>query len=138
MRRRRTNDIEASSFPQMIAKGRSGVTNRRSMVCLSRSPLIAPAVRAGVMNASRTTSKMINHMKSCGPYWLTEDDPVYRGVLAMALKIAHPKPPTNRMNMVMVKGDRHVRIRDRYSLATIGFHNARETAFIPHPPKSLS
>jgi hypothetical protein len=76
-------------------------------------------------------------MNSCGPYWLT-GDPVYLGALAMALKTAHPKPPTRRMNIVITTGDRHVRIRDRYSFATIGFHNARATMFIPHPPKSLS
>jgi hypothetical protein len=77
-------------------------------------------------------------MKSCGPYWVGEVVWPVRGVLARALKIAHPKPPTSRMNMVIVNGERQVRIRDRYSLATMGFHNARATVFIPLPPKSLS
>ena len=51
---RNTNDIEASSLPQRIENDGSLVTNSRSIVCRSRSLLIAPAVRAGVMNASST------------------------------------------------------------------------------------
>jgi hypothetical protein len=59
-------------------------------------------------------------------------------VFAITLKIANPKPPTRRMNTVIVTGDRHVRMRERYSLATIGFHRARATVFIPPPRRSPS
>ena len=51
---KRTNDIEASSLPQRIEKEGSLVTKSRSIVCRSRSLLMAPAVRAGVMKASST------------------------------------------------------------------------------------
>ena len=48
---RTTNDIEAINLPQTMEKGGMRVTNSRSIVCRSRSPLIAPAVSAGVTNA---------------------------------------------------------------------------------------
>ena len=49
-----TNDIDARSFPHRIENDGSLVTNNRSIVCRSRSLLIAPAVSAGVIKASST------------------------------------------------------------------------------------
>ena len=43
--------MEAISLPQTMENGGIRVTNSRSIVWRSRSPLIAPAVRAGVTKA---------------------------------------------------------------------------------------
>ena len=51
----------------MIEKVAIGVTNSRSIVCRSRSPLIAPAVRAGVMKASSATWNRTRNVKSVCP-----------------------------------------------------------------------
>ena len=67
MSNRTTNDIEARSLPQMIENVGSGVTKRRSIVCRSRSPLMAPAVRAGVMKASSATWNRIRNVNRVWP-----------------------------------------------------------------------
>ena len=54
---------------------------------------------------------------------------------AIAEKTAQPRPPSSRMYTVIATGERQVRIRERYSLATIGFHSAMATRFIRSPPR---
>src|ERR1700682_2381207 len=61
-RSRTTNDIEARSLPQMIEKGAMRVTKSRSIVWRSRSPLMAPAVSAGAVNAVRIHLKTTRYL----------------------------------------------------------------------------
>ena len=56
-RSKSTNDIEASSFPHRMENDGSLVTNNKSIVCRSRSLLMAPAVSAGVIKARSTIWK---------------------------------------------------------------------------------
>src|SRR5256885_17222323 len=58
-------------------------------------------------------------------------------LLAIAEKTAHPIPPSTMTWIVIVRGERHVRMRERYSLATIGFHKVRAIGFIRPPPRWL-